>query len=419
MDYINHPLITYLKYWIYRYIPSYLVFVTIPLLILGLLIEHWVVPHHLRIEFSYPVSYVYMRSDAPGVQIAIRTPDVNKGGLSDLQNTIIQDVLNKVPASHLKGIGMIGAEPRLFFRGSEEGGVFDLAGIISLGITENSDPLSFQQSLLHELGHMVENNSLHSKQLSEWKYLHRGSSDPHDFVTPYAQTGDDYPDGAGDDFAETYMTWVTGTDQFAMNAINAVTQGHTFLLQKFLFMSTLFANLDGTMNFYSNVEVNGTSTTTISAPILTVEKRPYYRTANALTIGNYTFALKGNIITTILSGPGVIAGNLTIPVPQYLLDKLKMTDPAPGASQTSPASVWVAPGSYIPALRMRGTPWGTPGLEIISSNRPTHYVPLMSDAGYTALASEQALISNPKKLPGISDVIRPHGDFAIIPSGRE
>src|SRR4029077_10044156 len=194
-------------------------------------------------------------------------------------------------------------------------------------------PFIFQHSLLHEVGHAVEFHVLSSVEDKAWIALHRASSDPSDFVSEEARLGNDGLGHAGDDFAETYMTWATQTDEFGLNAVTAAAAGHTFLLQKYLFMSAQFVNPDHTITFYSVTQVPFGS----SGPPAgynpfseTTEKRPYYLTADALTIGNYTYQLKGNQITTITDQTGnVIASGLSIPVPAIVFEKLNITGTAP------------------------------------------------------------------------------------------
>src|SRR4029077_18657664 len=109
---------------------------------------------------------------------------------------------------------------------------------------------------------------------------------------------------------------------------------------------------------------------------------------------------------------------LSIPVPAIVFEKLKITGPAPGTQPTPALAPAVpSPGISPPILPKGGGRIGTPlrsfGIQITSPRSPNDYIPLTSDAGYTALASEQALVHDPTKLPTLEDQIRPHGNFSV------
>ena len=374
------------------------------------------------------VNFVYTRPDAPGIQIPVYSPVAGQGALSKREKAILIDTFNKLPASHVAAVGAIGAAANILPRGILAEFNPDNNSII-LDLAKLHDPATFRHALLHETAHAVQFHLLgvNSNTYQAFIALHNASSSPLDYVTLEAKVGTDAY--AGDDFAETYAAWVDygniGTDAFAFDAVNAALQGHTLLLQKFLFTAALFANPDHTVNFYSLV------------PSLLVTKRPYYRTANSLTIGDFTFVLKGNKITAIKDPFGnLIADNLSIPVPRIVFNRLPLTGPAPsaiaalsdsaappaaGATDTLTGADFPAASSPLLAAPALGSihaineiPLGAiQNVQIVSPNLPTHYVPLMSPEGSRAWAGERALGHNPNKPATVQDQIRPHGEFQI------
>ena len=185
----------------------------------------WVLPSFLTDPLDVPTRFVYTRTDAPNVHISIRTRAAGKGGLTDFQIALLKDTLNKLPPNQLLTVHEITALPLDL---KDHTAYARPDGTIVLDSKRLAGPSAFQNTLIHEIGHEVEFFRLSDKETQQWRDCHNRSSDPLDSVSDYARTNQ------CEDYAETYKTWATQTDNFAFNAVDAVKKGHYGLLQKFL-----------------------------------------------------------------------------------------------------------------------------------------------------------------------------------------
>jgi len=287
------------------------------------------VPDYINEANNTPAPLVYTRPDAPNVRIPVHAPAV--GGMNSVQQSILIDLLNELPAADVGLVKTIGALSLNLPNDNVSQGETLPAGAdyypdgqeIVLDTALLQDPLNFARALLHEVGHAVQDSGgLSPAEVSEWIALHRASTQSQDFMTENAQIGTDDPAGSGDDFAETYMTWVSNTDAYGFQrAVRQAGLGDPVLLEKLLYTSALFANPNGTINFYSMFS-NGPD----SVPTFNVDQRPYSFSTDALTMGDYTYRLSQGSITSIEDLRGnVLAEGLSIPVPQILYDRLQIS----------------------------------------------------------------------------------------------
>jgi hypothetical protein len=337
-----------------------------------------------------PVSFVYTRPDAPGIQISIHSLDPSQGGPSDAQLQQMVAMLNLLPAKDLSGIPYIAFVPQasLVLNGAEKsGGTAPGKGIV-VSSGDNgmsffgSDP-SWLQNLCHEIGHQVEYHLPNSQQ-QQWINLHNGSAVPYDVFTSYALTDEK------EDFAETYKYYTSDTDSNLKVAIRSAAQGHSKLLDKMLFMASLMitpdlatADYDGTIDFYSPDPSQGT--------LSVVSKVPYRKTANEFQLDGYAFSLSGQTITGIKDPDGnVLASNIAVPLVPPYWPVARVTSP----SNPNPAPVSQDPDPSSPirsnqAEIVSGTDGSAGSIETVVGGGPDNYVPLTAASANSQLRNLQ------------------------------
>ncbi len=370
-------------------------------------------PAAMRKAFNAPVESIYRRADDPNVRIVIRTAKDESKGFTLQQKVMLKETLDSLPAEHVAVTGMYSGIQSMQM---PEMGDFNASGfanasgmvVINTLDYEGRPIRAFRDTVTHEQGHQVQQRMLRDEDRRTWEKLH-DLSKAGDFVTEYAETNQD------EDFADTYREWTKDTDHLALSAINALKNGKSMLLQKYLFMAGVFANRDThTIRTYSDPAAFGaqsfpaiwtsddSSASGFLAPLepesslFTFRDTDYFRSADQFIVGNYIFWLEGNRVVRVTDlDAGLIAENLSILLPRVFLDRVP---------RTPLKKLEIRPMEFPDA-----TPLDTANIQIVSPNAPSDYVPLT----YEALAHEQAAAQPGHQLT-VEDLTRPHGNFQII-----
>jgi len=313
-------------------------------------------------------------------------------------------------------------------------------------VTNAGGLLWFVQVTLHELGHQTE-YGIQSGERKEWQTLHSYSMDNSDYAPPYEGGPDGKPYGAtneGEDFATVHAELALNPATAFLASLDVLqSKGRAVLFQKYLYMASLFAD-----DASSKINFVTLDTQPLSAY---VNPAAYQRTATGLGFqidcaGRGASCVPFEIHMDVNSSNEIVKIDYTdprksgsaarvsltppqpIPLPQALLNRM----PVPGSNASragtsdsaTPAAWASAENAALPASESSGSAdsaWaGRPDFErlmkdigsslVISPRLPTEYVPVTA----VAPASE----FNALKTPTLEDLIRPHGNFKIIPAGK-
>jgi hypothetical protein len=442
----DHPRLAYLTYRFNKYVKKFGIPVAaataiLPTMILAFPAALGVLalklPSGFGDAFDAPIHNTY-RPEHLNHDIAVRTTSQAQGGLTTTQKSIMKTVLDALPTEHLKGVNFIGSLSTKLVTVSGQSGVTaageaDEAGAIVLDTSKILTDSFFQECLLHEIGHIVQFQSLGFYD-KEWEKISKQSTDRGDFVSDYAQTNDK------EDFAESYEHWTKSSAMMALDATIAAKNGNPGLLKKYLFMAGLFMNKDKkslatyTGGNFSMDEVSSEEpgmgeepdqpSEGIYSKLVQVTQSieffrtdlPYYRTADSLTINAYTYRLNGNRITSIEDFWGeTIVDGLNIEIPSIFADSMQLTGPPP-PPPPKPVQWQLIVTPTCPEGEVCTDPTGSDPMGamkspmLVSPKLPTAYIPLHSNSGFKAIAGEQA-VAHPKHEMTVQDEIRPHGHF--------
>ncbi len=354
-----------------------------------------------------PRAFLYSRDD---VQIPILSKETRHGsGLTTLLRGVIIETLDALPIDHIRALQKISALAINLGDVDVNGvhlakaGIYDpdlKAIVLDSSQADFAHPIDAQRVLLHEVGHSVQYQILNDDEKAEWNVLHTLSRQPEDFVSDYARQGTSGPLLSGEDFAETYEEWTHHSYGLAYKAFESLQEnGRSVLLQKYLFMAALFATPDGTIKTYH------TETRPDGKVDIRVDEEPYYRTADAITFGGYTYHLRGRTIVSISYRDGpLLTGGLSIRLPQMVFDRLALTGPPPEPVKQEADSLQDNAVDEEPVM-MDTT------MQVISNKSPNTYVPLTSEAGQNTITAHKAMLEDPTQQPTVQDMIRSHGQF--------
>lgn len=384
------------------------VLVSVPLMGMG---RH--PPSMNQLVNGMPCPLVYTRPDAGNVHISIRSENASQGGLTSTQLQQVTMILSQLPADHAATLQNIFFVPHSLWVQSSEGqkGVSyandgDRSIYIDAGIIPGSG-MSWLGTLRHEIGHEVEFHAISDTARQAWINLHNQSNNPSDFVSDYAKTSEE------EDFAETYRTLSPRTFS---DAVKGAGQGHTVLMSKMIFMASQFISSDpSTANYDGTITMYGPDP---SGQVLDQPTRvPYQKTNDMLRIGDYTFHLSGQNITSITDSAGnTIASGLSVPLVPPFWPKIAQTVVSP--TNSTPASVIPAPVVPTPVLPQPfrpvsptmqiidapdssgGTGDSIQTVEVVSQEAPSAYRSLLTSSGAQDRA---AIVDLANSLPNDKD----------------
>jgi len=348
-------------------------------------------PSAVQQALNEPVVFTYTRSDSPNVHIAIRSDSAARGWVTSPQFQQVVNILNELPADHLRVIAnIVFVPPSIYSQFNDGQGAAGMADQDSKSIfiadaVANASGMLWLSTLRHEIGHEVEFHVISDAARQAWVNLHNASHDRSDYVSDYAATSVEE-----EDFAETYSIMSPRTFS---DAVKAAGQGHTVLMSKMIFMASQFitsdpatSDYDGTIMFYGPDP---------SGQVLDQPTRvPYLKTSDMLRIGDFTFHLSGQNITSITDSDGnTIASDLSVPLVPLLWPKKTVTvvpptnpTPAPVPRPTSP-NPWLNPRLHNPDISGDADSSAGP-LEAVGGG-PGNYIPLTQGTANSELRNLQ------------------------------